>query len=76
MATAPKEVVGHGQVEDQAPAARCVLDVASDLNVAAPLACACRYAVCQAVRNNCPNSPTIQSCALVAPEWAEQVLMS
>ena len=36
---------GHGQVEDQAPAARRVLEVAAELHVAAPLACACRYAV-------------------------------
>ena len=32
MATAPKTVVGHGQVEDQALAARCVLEVAADHN--------------------------------------------
>jgi hypothetical protein len=50
VATAPKTVVGHGQVEDQAPVARCVLEVAADLNVAAPLACACRYAVLRADR--------------------------
>ena len=48
MAPAPKAVVGHGQVDDQAPAARCVLEVAADLNVAAPLACTCRYAVLRA----------------------------
>jgi hypothetical protein len=30
--------VGHGQVEDQAPAARCVLEVVADLHVAATLA--------------------------------------
>ena len=45
FSTAPKTVVGHGQVEDQAPAARRVLEVAAALQVAAPLACACRYAV-------------------------------
>ena len=50
VATAPKTVEGHGQVEDQAPAAGCVLEVAADLNVAAPLACACRYAVLRADR--------------------------
>ena len=49
-ATAPKSVVGHGQVEDQAPAVRCVLEVVADLHVAAPLACACRYAVLRADR--------------------------
>ena len=38
VATAPKAVVGHGQVEDQAPAARCVLEVVADLDVSAPLA--------------------------------------
>jgi hypothetical protein len=45
VATAPQTVVGHGQVEDQAPAARCILEVAAELHVAAPLACACRYTV-------------------------------
>jgi len=70
VATAPKAVVGHGQVEDQAPAARCVLEVVADLHVAAPLACACRYAVLRADRvsgraNNGPSAPTIQSFALV-----------
>jgi len=81
VATAPKTVAGHGQVEDQAPAARCVLEVAADLNVAAPLACACPYAVLRPDRvsgradNNGPSTPTIQSCALVAPEWAVQVLV-
>jgi len=35
-------VVGHGQVEDQAPADLLVLGVASAFAVAAPLACACR----------------------------------
>ena len=45
VSTAPKTVVGHGQVEDQAPAARRVLGVAAELHVAAPLACACRYAM-------------------------------
>ncbi len=50
VATAPKTVEGHGQVEDQAPAAGCVLEVAADLNVAVPLACACRYAVLRADR--------------------------
>ena len=48
VATAPKTVVGHGQVEDQAPAARRVLEVAAELLVAAPLACACCYAVLRA----------------------------
>jgi hypothetical protein len=43
VSTAPKTVVGHGQVEDQASTSRCVLEVVADLNVAAPLACACRY---------------------------------
>jgi hypothetical protein len=76
----PKAVVGHGQVEDQALTVRCVLEVVADLHVAAPLACACHYAVlsgtvCPAVRNNGPRDPTIQSCALVAPEWAVQVLV-
>ena len=79
VATAPKTVVGHGQIEDQASAARCVLEVAADLNVAAMLACACRYAVLRADRvsgraNNGPKTPT-SSCALVAPEWAVQVLV-
>ena len=48
VATAPKTVVGHGQIEDQASAARCVLEVAADLNFAAPMACACRYPVLRA----------------------------
>ncbi len=48
LSTAPKTVVGHGQVEDQAPAARRVLDVAAKLHVTALLACACRYAVLRA----------------------------
>jgi len=78
VATTPKTVVGHGQVEDQAPAAGRVLEVAAELHVAAPLACTCRYAllvltVCPAVRNSSPSTPTIQSCALVTPEWAVQV---
>ena len=73
MSTAPKTVVGHGQVEDQAPAARLVFEVVADLHVAAPLACACRYAVLRADRvsgraEQGPSTPTIQSCALVAPE--------
>ena len=50
MATAPKTVVGHGQVEDQAPAARYVLEVAAKLHVATVLACACRYAVLRSDR--------------------------
>ena len=33
-----------GQVEDQAPAARCVLEVVADLHVAAPLALPLRRA--------------------------------
>ena len=40
-----KTVVGHGQVEDQAPAARLIAHVVADFHVSAPLACACRYAV-------------------------------
>jgi hypothetical protein len=65
--------VGHGQVEDQAPAARRVLEEVADLHVAVPLACACRYAVLRP--NNVSGraeqgarTDTIQSCALVAPE--------
>jgi hypothetical protein len=50
VATVPKAVVGHYQVEDQAPAPRCVLEVIADLHVAAPLACVCRYAVLRAAR--------------------------
>ena len=38
-------ILGHGLVEDQAAAARPILEEAADLHVAAPLACACRYAV-------------------------------
>ena len=38
VATAPKTVVGHGQVEDQAPEARSDLEVAAELHVAASLA--------------------------------------
>ena len=45
MAAGAKPTVGHGEVEDQAPAARPILEEAADLHVAAPLACACRYAV-------------------------------
>jgi hypothetical protein len=45
VAAGAKPIVGHGQVEDQAPAARRVLEEAADLHFAAPLACACRYAV-------------------------------
>ena len=80
MATAPKAVVGHGQVKDQAPAARCVLEVVADLHVAAPLDYACRYAVLRADRvsgraDYGPSDPTSQSCVLVAPEWAVQVLV-
>ena len=65
MVPAPKSVVGRGQVEDQAPAARCILEVVADLHVAASLACACRYAVLRADRvsgraeNNGPSAPTI-----------------
>ena len=33
-------MVCDGQVEDQAPTARCVVQVVPDLHVAAPLACA------------------------------------
>ena len=39
-----------GQVEDQAPAARLVPKVVADLQVAAPLACACRHPVLRADR--------------------------
>jgi hypothetical protein len=54
VATARKTVVGHGKVEDQSPAARRVLEVAAELHVAAPLACACRYAVLRADRVSRP----------------------
>jgi len=37
--------MGHGQVEDQALSASPILEEASDLHVAVPLACACPYAV-------------------------------
>ncbi len=50
VATWTKAVVSEGQVEDQAPAARLVPKVGADLHVAAPLACACRYAVLRADR--------------------------
>ena len=40
--------MGDGQVEDQAPAARCVVQVISDLHVASPFACAGRYLVLRA----------------------------
>jgi hypothetical protein len=33
FSTAPKTVVGHGQVENQAPAARCVLEIPADLMI-------------------------------------------
>ena len=78
MATAPKTVVGYGQVEDQALAARCVWEVAADHNVAAVgLRLPLRRAACgPCVRAEIgPNTPTSQSCALVAPEWAVQVLV-
>ena len=45
VAAGAKPIVGHGQVEDHAPAARPIMEEAADLHVAAPLACACRYAV-------------------------------
>ena len=45
MAAAADSVVCDGQVKDQAPAARCVVQVVPDLHVAAPLACAGRDAV-------------------------------
>jgi len=48
VATAPKKVVDRGQVKDQAPAARRVLELAAKIHVAAPLAYACRYAVLRA----------------------------
>ena len=38
VAAAADPVVCDGQVEDQAPAARCIPEVAPDLHVAAPLA--------------------------------------
>ena len=50
MATAPKPIVGHGQVEDQAPAARRVLEIAAELRRFA-VACAAVRTVCPAVRN-------------------------
>ena len=73
MATAPKTFMRNAEVEDQAPAARLVLGVVADLRVAAPLPCACRYAVLRADRvsgraNNGPSAPTIQSFALVLVE--------
>ena len=66
-------ILGHGLVEDQAPAARPILEEAADLHIAVPLACACRYAVLRpndvsGRADNGPYAPTIQSCALVAPE--------
>jgi hypothetical protein len=45
MAAGAKPIMGHGQVKDQAPEARHVLEEAADLHVAAMLACACSYAV-------------------------------
>jgi hypothetical protein len=45
VAAAADSVVCDGQVEDQAPAARRILEEATDLHVAAPLACACCDAV-------------------------------
>ena len=50
MAAASDPVVCDGQVEDQAPAPGRVLEVALDLHVAAPLACAVRYLVLRADR--------------------------
>ena len=45
VAATPITVMGDAEVEDQAPAARRVLEVAAKLHVAVPLACACRYSV-------------------------------
>ena len=40
--------MGHGQVKDQAPVACLILEVAVELHVTAPLACACHYAMLHA----------------------------
>ena len=50
VAATPITVMGDAEVKDQAPAARLVPKVGADLHVAAPLACACRYAVLRADR--------------------------
>jgi len=42
--------MGHGQVEDQAPAACLILEVAAELHVNAQLACACQYVMLRADR--------------------------
>ncbi len=56
VAAAADPVVCDGQVEDQAPAARCIPEVVPDLHVAAPLACACCGAVlCSHDVSSCPE---------------------
>ena len=66
------EVVRDGQVEDQAQAARLITQVAADFHVCDPLACVCRYTMLRAHRVSGraeqQQTPTIQSCTLVAPE--------
>jgi hypothetical protein len=68
------------EVKDQAPAPGLIPEKMADLHIAAPLACACRDSVLCAQdmsgrANNGPITLTIQSCALVATEWAVQVLV-
>ncbi len=46
MSRRSEAVMGDGQVEDQAPAARCVVQVISDLHVAVPFACVAWGVVC------------------------------
>jgi hypothetical protein len=62
VAAAADSVVCDGQVEDQAPAARRILEEAADLHVAAPLACACCDAVlCADDVSSCPEESTSNS---------------
>jgi hypothetical protein len=52
-------VVCDGQVADQAPASRCIPEVAPDLHVAAPLASACCDAVLRPDDvSSCPEEST------------------
>ena len=59
VAAAADPAVCDGQIDDQAPAARCVPKVVPDLHVAAPLACACHHAVLGADDvSSCPEERT------------------
>ena len=59
VAAAADPVVCDGQVKDQAPAARCIPEVAPDFHVADPLVCVCCDTVlCADDVSICPEERT------------------